>query len=75
MKNKNQMTEVLNHLQTKGNITSMEAFELYGVTRLSAKIYNLRKRGYDIETLDVVGKTRYGETCTYAKYIYHEREV
>ena len=32
------------HLKEKGNITSWEAFELYGITRLSAKIYELRKK-------------------------------
>lgn len=35
---------VLDHLQKKKTITSWEAIELFGATRLSAIIYNLRKK-------------------------------
>ena len=34
---------ILNHLITKGSITSWEAIKEYGITRLSAVIFNLRK--------------------------------
>ena len=40
--------KVLVHMQRYGSITSMEAFHKYNITRLSAKIFNLRKDGYDI---------------------------
>lgn len=71
-KSRNQTSEILKHLMDPNNdgITSKQAFDLYGCTRLSAKIFNLRKLGYDIETQMVVGYTRYGDTCEYAKYIY-----
>ena len=39
---------VLKHLQEKGSITSIESISLYGITRLSAIIYNLRKAGCNI---------------------------
>lgn len=65
---------ILEHLKTYGSITSMEAFETYGATRLSARIYEYRKLGYDIETRDITTKNRFGETCTYAKYVYHGKE-
>lgn len=42
---------VLNHMRKYGSITSMTAFRLYDITRLSAKIYNLREDGYDILTM------------------------
>ena len=64
-----QRRAVLEHLEKFGSITSMEAFEKYGATRLSAIIFEFRKLGYDIETRDVTTKNRYGETCTYAKYV------
>ena len=32
-------------------LTSSQAFELFGVTRLSARIYDLRNKGYQIDTL------------------------
>ena len=60
---------ILEHLKTKGSITSMEAYDLYGVTRLASIIFSLRHK-YDIDTLMQETKTRFGETCQYAEYIY-----
>lgn len=61
--------EVLKHLQVNGHITSLEAIQLYGATRLSAIIFNLRKKGYNIETTDATCIDRYGHKCNYAKYV------
>jgi len=60
---------VLAHLIKYGKITSIEAFQKYGCTRLSAMIFKFRARGYEIETVDRVDKNRYGNTTTYAEYI------
>lgn len=68
----NQITAVLNHLQEHGNITSLEAIDFYGATRLADIIFKLRKRGYDIETINCTGKTRFGTVCNYAKYVMKE---
>ena len=38
------------HLKDYGTITTWEAFTDYGITRLSAKIYNLRKSGLNIKS-------------------------
>lgn len=65
-------TDVLEHMQKNGSITSMEAFELYGATRLSAIIFNLRKKGYDIETEDARCTDRYGHVCNFAKYVLND---
>lgn len=67
----NKTTEVLRHLREHGSITSMEAIELFGATRLSAIIFNLRKNGHDIVTIDKTGTDRYGHRVTYANYVYH----
>lgn len=69
---KDKTSEVLKHLKVKGSITSMEAFELYGATRLSAIIFNLRKRGYEISTKTECITDRYGHPCNYARYILEE---
>ena len=69
MERTNKTQQVLRHLQTKGTITSMEAFELYGATRLSAIIFNLRHK-YLIESVDMEITDRYGNTCHFAKYVY-----
>jgi len=70
----NQHTQVLRHLQEYGSITSMDAFTKYHITRLSSIIHNLRKRGYDIRTLMIDGKSALGASCKYAKYIYTEEK-
>lgn len=64
-----QRNEVLKHLKEHGSITSMEAFELYGATRLSAIIFDFRKMGYDIVTHDMHTVNRYGQGTNYAKYV------
>lgn len=62
-------SEVLKHLKVRGSITSLEAFELYGATRLSAIIFELRKKGYNIKTTDSTCIDRYGHRCNFAKYV------
>lgn len=66
---RSQTSEILNHLQKYGSITSLEAFELYGATRLSSIIFVLRKK-YKIDTTMLDGKTRYGTYVSYAQYEY-----
>lgn len=61
--------KVLEHLEKHGTITSLEAIELYGATRLSDIIYRLRKRGYNITTLDLPFTDRFGAKSNYGKYI------
>lgn len=58
------------HLIEKGNITSWEAIKEYGATRLSAIIFNLRKKGMDIRTERIEFTDRFGNKANYAKYIY-----
>ena len=65
----NQTTKVKEHLIEKRKITSFEAFRLYGCTRLSAKIFELRQRGWHIETNMVEKTTRYGDKTEIAEYI------
>lgn len=65
----NKTNEILRHLKRYGSITSMEAISMYGATRLSAIIYNLRRRGYDIETISMPFTDRYGNYGTHGKYI------
>ena len=64
-----QTKQILEHLKKYGSITSKQAFILYGCTRLSARIYDFRKLGYNIFTIDRMGGTRYGTHCRYAEYV------
>ena len=68
MKEKTQMTEVLKYMQTHKGITSIQAIEKFGATRLSDIIFRLRTEGYEIETDSITKKNRYGHTTTFARY-------
>ena len=72
MEKTTQEKEVLDYLRKIGSITSWEAIVEFGATRLSAIIYNLRKKGYNIETTDVIVKNRYGNATVIAKYVLKE---
>ena len=63
-----QEDRVLRHLQQFGHITSWEAIKEYGITRLSAKIFNLRREGYDITNTMKFVKNRYGEPVHFVEY-------
>tara|TARA_R100000697_G_scaffold111594_1_gene128693 strand:+ start:938 stop:1177 length:240 start_codon:yes stop_codon:yes gene_type:complete len=54
-----QTKDILKHLQNGETITQRQAILLYGAYRLSGIIYNLRKRGYDIVSIDKEVPTRY----------------
>ena len=73
MNPKNQKEAVLYHLQQFQTITSLEAIKDYGATRLSGIIFQLRKDGYNIESLPFVRKNRFGNTVTLAKYYLDEK--
>ena len=68
----NKTKAVMLHLIENGNITSWEAIQLYGATRLSAIIFNLRARGMNIDTVMVEFTDRFGSKAQYAKYILKE---
>lgn len=64
-----QHNAIIQHLLNYGSITSMEAFSNYGITRLSAIIFNLRHEGYQIKSELCHSINRQGNHCTYSKYI------
>lgn len=65
----NKTAQVLRHLKEHGSITSWEAINEYGVTRLSAVIFNLRKI-YRIDSIPQVCTDRFGNTAQFTKYIF-----
>lgn len=66
----NQDELIKKHLKEHGSITSMEAFELYGCTRLSARIWNLRHKhkGLKIVGESTKSKNRYGKNVHFTTY-------
>jgi len=63
-----QCQKILKHLIRYGRITSMQAFEKYGCTRLSARIADLKAMGVDIETQMIYKKNADGEHIHYGVY-------
>ena len=59
---------VLKHMQDYGSISSAEAFTEYGITRLSARIYDLRRHGHCIKGQQVEKTNRYGKKVWFDRY-------
>lgn len=58
------------HLEDYGKITSLEAINEYGNTRLSATIFILRHDyGLNIVSIPTKGKNRYGEETHFVTYV------
>ena len=64
-----QRQAVLNELKAGKEVTSKTMWEKYGITRLSGIIFVLKNAGYHIHTIMVDGKTRFGDSTKYAKYV------
>jgi hypothetical protein len=58
-----QKQTVLNHLTNNRKLTSIEAIGLYGITRLAAVVYDLKKQGLEVETTmkNGVNNTQYAQ--------------
>lgn len=64
-----QQKAVSNYLKRNKSITSKEAFNRFGCTRLSALIYKFRhEENMNIVTENQTTKNRYGNLVNYAKY-------
>lgn len=66
MKTQNQM--VLEHLKTHIGLTTYEAYEKYGITRLSSRIHDLREDGYPILAITRVEENRHGKKVNFSEY-------
>lgn len=69
-----QNEKVLHHLRVNGGITSMEAFHKYGITRLAARISDLRCQGIKIANERRKAKNRDGKTVYFDRYVLKEDE-
>lgn len=72
---KSQTAAVLEHMKYYGTITSIEAIELYGATRLSGLIWYLKQLGYNIISVKRNGENRYGNHTHWAEYTLMENEL
>lgn len=61
-------TRLLDYLKQNKTITQLEATKKLGNTRLSATVFNLRNKGYNIITDPTKGKNRFGKKTNFGTY-------
>ena len=59
---------VLAYIRAYGSITTLEAFQYLGITRLASRICDLSKMGYEFDRDTVKAKNRYGDEVHFTKY-------
>lgn len=64
----------LDYIREFGSITPIDAFRDLGVTRLAAKVFELKKDGHDIDKVIETGKNRFGNRTRYARYSFGKGE-
>ena len=69
---KTQTERVLEYMQRYGSITQKNATDDLGCQRLGARIYDLKKMGYDLKSEVIAVKNRYGETVHVKRYMLAE---
>lgn len=68
MSKESQNAKVLNYIRAHGSITSMEAFTELSITRLSARVWDLRRDGHNIISDAEEHVNKAGEKSWYARY-------
>jgi hypothetical protein len=63
-----QAERVLKYMRDFGSITQLEAIRDISCMRLGARIFDLKREGYEIKKETETSKNRYGEDTSYARY-------
>lgn len=63
-----QNERLLAHLQKHEVIQPLYAWQLLGIYRLGARIYDLRQAGHAIDKETVTVRNQFGEECRVAQY-------
>ena len=63
-----QTSLVMQYIHDFGSITTWQAYQDLGITRLSGRIFDLKKQGYTFRKERVQTRNRYNKPCHYDKY-------
>lgn len=63
-----QTERILQYMRDFGSITQLEAIRDISCMRLGARIFDLKREGYEIKKEMETSKNRYGEDTSYARY-------
>ena len=72
MEHKTQEERVLQYMRDYGSITPMDAIYNFSITRLGARIFELKKKGYRIKSDRVAYTNKYGEKRNFTRYSLEE---
>jgi hypothetical protein len=65
-----QAQRVLDYLKEGKTITTLNAFKELGITRLAARVHELKQDGYDVKKHTISVTNRFNEKCAIAEYYY-----
>lgn len=68
MRKETQHEKIIHYIERYGSITPFDAFREFGITRLAARIFELRLKGVNIVGERESGKNRFGESVSYMRY-------
>lgn len=63
-----QCDQVLQYLESVGPMTPMDALREFGIMRLGARIFDLKKKGYLFHTRTITSINRFGSPVHFAEY-------
>lgn len=66
------MERVIKYMRAHGSITQQDAIRDLGDTRLSGKVFSLKKKGYDIWSVTETGQDRFGTPTHWSRYFLRE---
>ena len=62
-----QCARLLDALHSR-SMTAMEILDELGIARASARVFDLREEGWDIQSTEITVRNRFGEPCHVALY-------
>tara|TARA_R110000787_G_C13255346_1_gene429863 strand:- start:441 stop:653 length:213 start_codon:yes stop_codon:yes gene_type:complete len=63
-----QSDRVLEYLQRGKTITTLDAYSELGITRLAARVWELKQKGYPVKSTVLKVINRFGEKCSVSEY-------
>ncbi len=70
----NQEQKIINYVERFGSITTLDAFRDLAITRLSARIFNIKKLGYKVSSVREKSKNKLGEEVNYSRYFIEKEQ-
>ena len=72
MSKETQVDKIINHIETFGSITPLDALREYGCFRLASRICDIKKASYKVTKTMETANNRFGEPVRFAWYSFYE---